>query len=354
MRQTVMITGSSGLIGSRVARRLAPEHAIVGFDIQEPPADAHIDLSLHMDVTSEMSVRDALERARLEYGERVAAVVHLSAYYDFSGEPSPMYEQVTVEGTRRILRGLHEQSFEVDRFIFASTMLVHGPVKPGERIDEESPIDPRWVYPESKVKTEHVIAEERGVYPSALLRIAGVYTDEGQQPTLIHQIRRIHTRELNSFFFPGDSEAGQALVHLECAVDAIGRTVERRSELPDEVAILIGEPDPPSYAWLQDRIGEHLWGDEWPTIRVPGPMAKAGAWIQEKVPGGDEFIKPYMIELADDHYALDISRARELLGWEPRRDFADTLPRIMQSLRDDPVGWYERNGLEVPEEAQRT
>lgn len=60
-----------------------------------------------------------------------------------------------------------------------------------------------------------------------------------------------------------------------------------------------------------------------------------------------------MIDLADDHYALDISRAREPLGWEPRRDFAETFPRTMQSLRDDPSGWYERNGLEVPEEVQR-
>ena len=34
------------------------------------------------------------------------AVVHLAAYYDFSGEPSDLYERVTVQGTLRLLNGL--------------------------------------------------------------------------------------------------------------------------------------------------------------------------------------------------------------------------------------------------------
>lgn len=351
MRQTVVITGSSGLLGEALAERLGPDFTVVGLDVVAPSEDAPIDLSLHFDVTSDMSVRDALDRIRMEYGRNLAAVVHLAAYYDFGGDPSPLYDEVTVEGTRRLLRHLRKQDFALDRFVFTSTMLVHGPVKPGERIDEDSPLDARWPYPESKLETEGVIREERGDYPSALLRIAGVYTDHGGQPTLVQQIKRIHSQDFNSFFFPGDTEAGQAIVHLDDAVDAIVRTVERRRDLPEEAEILIGEPDPMSYAELQDEIGEHLWGAEWPTIRVPEGMAKAGAWVQDRVPGGDSFIKPYMIELADDHYALDISRARELLGWEPRHDFREELPGILDQVRENPEEWYERNGLEMPEDA---
>jgi len=354
VKPIAVVTGSSGLIGSEVARRLARDHTVVGFDITEPPAHAPIDLSLYMDVTADMSVRDVVDRILLEYGRRIAAVVHLSAYYDFSGKASPRYRQVTVEGTRRILEELRRKDVDVERFIFASTMLVHAPVRPGERLDEESPLDPRWAYPQSKLETERVICQARGGYPATMLRIAGVYTDRGRQPTLVHQIKRIHGQDFNSFFFPGDSEAGQSLVHLDCAVDAIVRTVERRRNLPDEVAILIGEPDPVSYAELQDLIGERLWGDEWPTLRVPEPMAKAGAWIQDKVPGSDGFIKPYMIELADDHYALDISRARELLGWAPRRSLRDVLPRILDDLLEDPARWYRRNDLEPPGRVARS
>lgn len=43
-------------------------------------------------------------------------------YYDFVGEPNPLYEEVTGRGTERLLRRLRES--EVGQFIFLSTMPV--------------------------------------------------------------------------------------------------------------------------------------------------------------------------------------------------------------------------------------
>ena len=43
-----------------------------------------------------------------------------------------------------------------------------------------------------------------------------------------------------------------------------------------------------------------------------------------------------MVDMADDHYALDIRRARDLLGWEPRHRLKDELPRLVAALKDDP------------------
>jgi hypothetical protein len=37
-------------------------------------------------------MKGAFERIRIAYGERIASVIHLAAYYDLSGEPSPLYE----------------------------------------------------------------------------------------------------------------------------------------------------------------------------------------------------------------------------------------------------------------------
>ena len=74
--------------------------------------------------------------------------------------------EITVNGTRRILRGLHEFEFDVEQFIFSSTMLVHRPGEPGQFISEESPVDPTWAYPASKVRTEKVIHDERGDIPA--------------------------------------------------------------------------------------------------------------------------------------------------------------------------------------------
>ena len=46
-------------------------------------------------------MRAALDQVR-EIGDmRIASIIHLAAYYSFSGEPSPLYEQVTVRGTNK-------------------------------------------------------------------------------------------------------------------------------------------------------------------------------------------------------------------------------------------------------------
>lgn len=70
----------------------------------------------------------------------------------------------------------------------------------------------------------------------------------------------------------------------------------------------------------------------------------------EKLPGADEFIKPWMIDRANDHYALDITRARTLLGWEPKRSLRETIPKMVAALKSDPLGFYQQNGLELSSE----
>ncbi|MGT4071569.1 UNVERIFIED_CONTAM: hypothetical protein I5919_22595, partial [Aeromonas hydrophila] len=59
----------------------------------------------------------------------------------------------------------------------------------------------------------------------------------------------------------------------------------------------------------------------------------------------EPFIKPWMVDFADDHYELDIGRARKLLGWEPRFSLRGSLPTIIDNLKADPAGWYRENKL---------
>lgn len=82
-----------------------------------------------------------------------------------------------------------------------------------------------------------------------------------------------------------------------------------------------------SYGEAQDIIGEELHGREWPTIRVPKPIAKAGAWVEDKLASEEDeaFIKPWMVDLADDHYPVAIDHARSVLDWHPKRRLRDTL-----------------------------
>lgn len=343
-KEVVIVTGSSGLIGTSIIKRLAEKYRVIGLDntgYPYPPKEAEC---VCYDITSENSIRAAMERIRYGYGEKIASVIHLAAYYDFSGKPSPLYEKVTVQGTENLLRVL--QDFEVEQFVFSSTNLIYKPTTPGVKINEDCPLEPKWDYPESKVDTEKVIRHNRGKMKAVLMRIAGVYNNEGHSIPIAHQIQRIYEKQFTSHFYSGDTSHGNVFVHLEDLVDALERTVARRETLPDEIAINIGEPETPSYKDLQDKIGNLLHGEEWKTYEVPAPLAKAGAYSMNLF--GDAFIKPWMIDRADDHYELDISRARELLGWEPRHRLLDTLPAIVIKLQENPLNWYKENKLDRP------
>jgi nucleoside-diphosphate-sugar epimerase len=339
----VIVTGSSGFLGAATIRRLATKYTVVGFDRTLPPHPPPEAESINVDVTSDSSVEAAFARVRAAHGDRIASIIHLAAYFDLTGKPNPKYDEVTVGGTERLLRGA--QDFKVDQFVFVSTMLVQAPGRKGEPIDEEGPVDARFPYRESKLRTERLIREQRGAIPTVIVRPAGIYDDQCSNAFLAHQIARIYERRPEAMVYPGDLETGQPYLHLDDLTEALFRIVERRASLPPETTLLLGEPQTPSYGELQSALGRLIHDEEWETHTVPKPLAKAGVWIENEVFDEDPFIRPWMVELTDDHYELDITRARELLGWKPKRSLTDTLPRMVESLKSDPDGWYRSNSL---------
>ncbi|MGB4859196.1 MAG: heavy metal-binding domain-containing protein, partial [Dokdonella sp.] len=342
----VLVTGSNGRIGSAVMQRLRRRFDnVVGLDRKAPGPPPPDCVAIPVDITSDESMREGLRVLRAHHGARIATVVHLAAYYDFLGKPSPLYEQVTVEGTRRLLRGLQD-GFEVGQFIFASTMLVHRPGEPGLLITEDSPIGPTWAYPKSKVRTEDVINNERGAISTVILRLAGVYDDDCHSPPLAHQIQRIYERQLAGHLYSGETSHGQSFVHMDDVVDAVELAVDRHATLPAESVVLIGEPETLSYDELQHSFSRLIHGESWETHNVPRVIAKTGAWLQDQIPGQDPFIKPWMIDRANDHYALDITRAHALLNWVPQHSLRETLPKMVAALKADPIAWYREQGLE--------
>ena len=353
-KELILVTGASGRIGTATVTRLAGRFNVDGFDRAGPPVPPPVtEHVIDCDLTSDESVKRALETVRQKHGARIASVIHLAAYYDFSGEPSPLYEDLTVRGTERLLHGLRD--FEVGQFVFSSTMLVHAPTEPGRPINEDWPLDPKWEYPKSKVETEALIRAERGNIPVVLLRIAGVYEDRCHSIPLAHQMKRIYERQLTGRFFPGDLSHGASFLHMDDLVEALVLTIERRTQLPPEAVLLLGEDETLSFDYLQRAFGKLLHGPdtEWETHVIPKIAAKTGAWLQdlplvERITGEEAFIKPWMVDIADDHYELDIARVRQLLGWNPQRTLRETLPKMAAALKAEPALWYKENDLGAP------
>ena len=348
-KPVVLITGASGLIGSHLIASLSDNYCCVGLDVKPLSPGLNAFWS-KCDLTDDRSTAQAVKTVQQKYGDQITSVVHLAAYYDFSGEPSPLYDELTVAGTARLLK--HLQSLHVEQFIFSSSLLVMKAAGDNRTIIKEgSPVEPEWDYPESKLKAELVVLNDmRRIIPSVILRIAGVYDDRCRSIPIAQQIKRIYEKDFESYFFPGNAEHGQAFVHLDDLVDCIDKTIARRASCGKRDLFLIAEPEVMSYRELQDEIGTLIHGKDWPTLRIPKTVAKAGAWVKEKIAGeGDTFIKPWMVDLADGHYPVSIDHARTTLSWEPQHRLRTTLPNMIEFLKDDPRGWYKENKLPLPE-----
>ncbi len=350
----VLMTGASGDVGAALCTALKQSHYIIGLDIQ--PCEA-ADESINCDFTSRDSIKLALHKIAEKHGKQFVAVVHLAAYFDFTGDHNPLYDKLNVKGTQYFLEEL--QDFEVDNFIYSSTMLVHEAGVPGQKITEDTPINPSWAYPQSKADAEAAIRQYHGNIPYTILRMAGLYDEQSAVPTLTHQIARIYERQLKSWLYSGDPQAGQAFLHKDDMIDLFVRVIEKRKTLPEQTVLLAGESEVMSYQALQNRIGHLIYGErEWSTISVPEFVAKPGAWVEEHaepvIPdaidhGEKPFIRPFMIDLSSDHYELDTSRAEKLLGWRPKYQIYKGIKDLVVNLKSDPPGWYKRNGIVLPD-----
>jgi nucleoside-diphosphate-sugar epimerase len=351
--ETILVTGTSGRIGYAIAKRLAKEQQsfnVIGFDRNAPSHPLTSGEWMYVDLTDEESTRRGLQAIRDLHGDRIASVIHLAAYYDFSGASSPLYDKVTIGGTKRLLRLL--QDFTVEQFIFSSTILVHAPSRHWERIKEDSPLDipSKWAYPKSKIESENVIHAERGNIPVVILRIAGVYDDLCHSIPLALQIQRIYERDPVAYFSPGDPSTGRhPYVHNDDVVDAILLAFARRQELSSEVIVLIGEDKSLSYDELQRAFGQLIHGVEWNTRAIPPLVAKIGIRLLKLLAlGRSASIAPWMIDVAQDNMELDTTRARTMLGWNPQHSLLDTLPKMVSGLKADPFTWYRENELKLP------
>lgn len=345
-REVILITGASGRIGFKAAERFSQKYQVVGLDVQLIGSLPDVEF-VGVDMASDESIKDGMEYVRKKYGPRLAGVIHLAAFYSFAHRFSSNYDKITVQGTQKLLKQL--QRFECEQFLFSSTMLVQKPTLPGVKITEDSPLQGTWGYPISKIQTEELIAKERGEIPAVNLRIAGVYDDNCHSIPLSNQMQRIIENQLESHLFAGDLTHGASFVHMDDLIDAIYLCFEKRKELPPVTSFLIGEDLTMSYDEIQKLMGRLIHQKEWKTFSVPKPIAKIGAWCQQHLPFmKPSFIQPWMVDIADDHFELDISKAKKMLGWTPKHRVDREIPKWVAELKRDPIMWYDENKLKSP------
>ena len=142
----ILVTGSSGFIGKKLAEKLRGKHSVKEFDL-----DKGFDLLKKKDC----------ERAV----KGVDAVIHLAAVLD---ENSPLLHKVNAGGTENMVSAAAKA--KVERFIHLSTVGVYGNVEGKAR--EETEFAPVTEYEKSKAEAEGIVEEHQEMIHITIIRPA--------------------------------------------------------------------------------------------------------------------------------------------------------------------------------------
>lgn len=163
----LLVTGATGKIGSRLARRLARRGDHVRALVRDRVRAAEL-----RDDRIELVEGDLLDAQSLAGAVRgVDAVIHCAAF--FRGATAEQAHEVNELGTQQLATAARAAS--VKRFLFTSTGLVYGS-NGGRLASEDDPCAPASAYPASKLAAERFLLALEAL-DVRVLRLPFVYGD---------------------------------------------------------------------------------------------------------------------------------------------------------------------------------
>jgi len=296
MKQRILITGSSGLVGTALTSALLAEGSdVVRFDLRARG-------EAYGDVRDRALVHDTVAR--------VDGVVHLAAVSRVVwGERDPELCWATnVGGLRNVLEAA-AQSERRPWLVFASSREVYGQPEllPAT---ENAPLRPVNVYGRSKMEGEHLVAEaQRAGLRACTIRLSNVFGS-----TSDHADRVV----------PAFARA--AALGAELRVDGLGHTFDftHIDDITRGIVALIGllaaGGSPP--APIHFVSGRPTTLGELANLAVR--LGQAGSSIRPAAPRDFDVAR----------FFGDPSRAKALLGWQPLVPLDEGLARLVQAFRD--------------------
>ncbi|MCU0851763.1 MAG: NAD-dependent epimerase/dehydratase family protein [Thermoplasmata archaeon] len=145
MKTKILVTGSSGQLGSYVCERLSRDHEVVGLDTRPQPFEPLKKSCVVGDITSRADVSNALRGVRW--------VVHCAAQVSVEkSTKDPVFDaNVNILGTVNMLQLSSEA--QVERFVYVSSAAIFGQPK-YTPIDEAHPTEPISNYGVAKLSGE--------------------------------------------------------------------------------------------------------------------------------------------------------------------------------------------------------
>ncbi len=329
MKRHILITGGAGFIGSHVVRRLVtryPDYRIVNFDlltyagnlanlsdVEQAPNYTFV----RGDICDAEAVGEVFRRYAID------GVIHLAAesHVDRSIRDPFTFARTNVLGTLTLLHAAREAwqgAWAGKRFYHISTDEVYGALGFGDKpFNEGTRYDPHSPYSASKASSDHFVRAFHDTYglPTVVTNCSNNYGPyqfpEKLIPLLVNNIRL--ERPLPVY---GRGENVRDWLHVEDHARAIDLIFHEGQS---------GE----TY-----NIGG---GNEWRNIDLVRLIVRTTDRLLGRPEGASERLITYVTDRAghDLRYAIDSSKLRRELGWEPAFRFEEG---IEQTVR-----WYLEN-----------
>jgi dTDP-glucose 4,6-dehydratase len=304
---TALVTGGAGFLGSHLCDRLVEDgYRVICVDSLETGSLQNVE---HLRGESFLFLNHDITR-HLELAEPVDVVYHLASPaspIDYLRLPL-LTLKVGSQGTHNAL-GLAK--WKRARFLLASTSEVYGdPLvhpQPETYWGNVNPIGPRGVYDEAKRYAEALTMayhRQQGV-DTCIVRIFNTYgprmrpNDGRAIPTFLRQAQA--NEPLTVF---GDGSQTRSF----CYVDDLIRGLISLADSGEHLPVNIGNPA--EYTLLE--LAQHV-------LQITGSASEI---VYEALPVDDPKVRQ-----------PDITRARQLLGWEPEVDLEDGLRRTLEAAQ---------------------
>ena len=322
----LLVTGGTGFIGSHLAeegRRRGAEVVVLGLTGRpEEQANAALLSRAGAEVLSG-SITDAELCQRAVRG--ATHIFHLAVAMREGGKGDEFFESINLDGTRQLLEAASMQ--RVERFVYCSTIGIYGHKAPGIT-REDSPLAPGNIYERTKVSAELLVrdfAEHCGV-PSVILRPADVYGPRDQR--LLKLFKGVARGRFPLF---GSGKGRRHMVYVDDVVSAFFRACERDEALGE--GLIVAGPSACTLRELLDEIA-HATGSKRYGVRLPlVPMLGLAAVVEDvsAALGIDPPIYRRRMDFFHSDSEFDTSRARRVLGWEPKVDLREGIRRTLES-----------------------
>lgn len=352
MRDTILVTGGSGFIGSALCRFLIRETRarVVNLDAltyaAHPMAlDAVRDHPRYTFERADVSDRGAVEAIFRQH--RPTAVVHLAAesHVDRSIDDPDAFVRTNLVGTHTMLEAarrhwsqLSPADAERFRFLHVSTDEVFGTLDDDDgAFDEESRYRPNSPYSATKAGADHLVRAWHRTYGLPTL-VSNCSNNYGPYQYPEKLIPLTITRAIRGEALPvyGNGANVRDWLHVEDHVRALwlilteagpgadytigGRAERRNIDVVRSICAIL---------------------DRMPATAANGPHSRLISFVTDR-PGHDH------------RYAVDASRIARDLGWAPIETFESGLEATVRWYLGNPEFWTTEAGLVIPMPAAGT